>query len=118
MRSIRRELLLWLLLGLVVAVAAAATSTYYQARREAKELFDYQLKQIALAVSNEALPLPPQANDDEHDEDFAIQVWDKNQKLLYSSRPGVEIPSQLEPGYTNVTTHSGHWRVFGVRAHG
>jgi two-component system OmpR family sensor kinase len=118
MRSIRRELLLWLLLGLVVAVAAAATSTYYQARREAKELFDYQLKQIALAVSNEALPLPPQANDDEHDEDFAIQVWDKNQKLLYSSRPGVEIPSQLEPGYTNVTTHPGHWRVFGVRAHG
>ena len=118
MRSIRRELLLWLLLGLVVAVAAAATSTYYQARREAKELFDYQLKQLALSVANEGLSLLPQANDTERDEDFAIQVWDANQRLLYASRPGVEIPSLLEPGYANVATHRGHWRVFGVRAHG
>jgi two-component system OmpR family sensor kinase len=117
MRSIRRELLLWLLLGLVVAVAAAATSTYYQARREAKELFDYQLRQLALSVANGGLSLLPQA-DNERDEDFAIQVWDANQKLLYSSRPGVDIPSQLEPGYTNVATRRGHWRVFSVRAHG
>jgi two-component system, OmpR family, sensor kinase len=117
-RSIRRELLLWLLLGLVVAVSAAATSTYYLARREAKELFDYQLKQLALSVANEGLSVPPRANDDEHDEDLAILVWDENLKLLHSSRPGVEIPSQLEPGYTNVATHRGHWRVFSVRAHG
>jgi two-component system OmpR family sensor kinase len=117
MRSIRRELLLWLLLGLIVAVAAAATSTYYQARREAKELFDYQLRQLALSVANEGLSLLPQA-DNERDEDFAIQVWDENQKLLYSSRPGVDITSQLDPGYTNVATHRGHWRVFSVRAHG
>jgi two-component system OmpR family sensor kinase len=117
MRSIRRELLLWLLLGLVVAVAAAATSTYYQARREAKELFDYQLRQLALSVANEGLSLLPQA-DSERDEDFAIQVWNENQELLYSSRPGVDIPSQLDPGYSNVATHRGHWRVFGVHAHG
>ncbi len=118
MRSIRRQLLLWLLLGLVVAVAAAATSTYYQARREAKELFDYQLKQVALAVSNEALPLPPRASAHEHDEDLAIQVWDENQNLLYASRPGLAIPSQLDSGYANVVTHPGHWRVFNLRAHG
>jgi two-component system OmpR family sensor kinase len=117
MRSIRRELLLWLLLGLIVAVAAAATSTYYQARREAKELFDYQLRQLALSVANEGLSLLPQA-DNERDEDFAIQVWDENQKLLYASRPGLGIPSQLDSGYANVPTHPGHWRVFAVRAHG
>ncbi len=118
MRSIRRELLLWLLLGLAVAVAAAATSTYYLARREAKELFDYQLKQLALSVANGGLSLLPQATENEYDEDLAIQVWDENQKLLHSSRPGVGIPSQLDPGYTNVATHRGHWRVFTVRADG
>ena len=58
MRSIRRELLLWLSLGLVVAVVAAATSTYYKARHEARELFDYQLKQLALSVSDQRVSLP------------------------------------------------------------
>ena len=82
MKSIRRELLLWLLLGLVVTVAAAGIGTYYQARREAKELFDYQLKQLALSVSNERLSVLPQSHAKELEEDLAIQVWGQNQKLL------------------------------------
>jgi two-component system OmpR family sensor kinase len=118
MKSIRRELLVWLLLGLVVAVAAAATSTYYLARREAKELFDYQLKQLALSIANEGLSVLPQANENEHDEDFAIQVWDENRELLHSSRPDIGIPSQLDPGYTNVATRRAHWRVFTFLANG
>ena len=91
MRSIRRELLLWLLLGLVVAVVAAATSTYYQARHEARELFDYQLKQLALSVSNQRVSLVPEAQGNNRDEDFVIQIWDRDQKLFYSARPGVGI---------------------------
>jgi two-component system, OmpR family, sensor kinase len=117
MKSIRRELLLWLLLGLVVTVAAAAISTYYQARREAKELFDYQLKQLALSVSNERLSVLPQSHAKELEEDLAIQVWGQNQKLLYSSSPDVEIPRQPRPGYGNVATRYGRWRVFGILGH-
>jgi two-component system OmpR family sensor kinase len=117
MKSIRRELLLWLLLGLVVTVAAAATSTYYQARREAKELFDYQLKQLALSVSIERLSVLPQSHAKELEEDLAIQVWDQNQKLLYSSSPDVEIPRQPRPCYSNVGTRHGRWRVFGILGH-
>ncbi len=116
MRSIRRELLLWLLLGLVVAVAAAATGTYYQARREAKELFDYQLKQLALSVSNERISVLPQSHERELDDDLAIQVWDRNEKLLYSSSPELAIPRRPDPGYSNVSTHRGRWRVFGIQA--
>jgi two-component system, OmpR family, sensor kinase len=118
MKSIRRELLFWLLLGLVVAVAAAATSTYYQARREAKELFDYQLKQLALSVSNEQLSVLPRAHERELDEDLAIQVWDENQNLLYSSSPELEIPSQPGSGFSNVATRRGRWRVLGILGHG
>jgi two-component system, OmpR family, sensor kinase len=116
MRSIRRELLFWLLLGLVVAVAAAATGTYYQARREAKELFDYQLKQLALSVSNERISVLPQSHEKELDDDLAIQVWDRNEKLLYSSSPELAIPRRPDPGYSNVSTHRGRWRVFGIFA--
>ena len=38
--SIRRELLAWLLGGLLVALAAAAVGTYLRAREEANALFD------------------------------------------------------------------------------
>jgi two-component system OmpR family sensor kinase len=117
MRSIRRELLFWLLLGLVVTVAAAATGTYYQARREAKELFDYQLKQLALSVSNERISVLPRSHEKELDDDLAIQVWDRNEKLLYSSSPELEIPRRPDPGYSNVSTQRGRWRVIGLFAH-
>ena len=49
-RSIRRELLVWLAGGLVVAVAAAAVATYLRAREEANEIFDYQLRQMAASL--------------------------------------------------------------------
>jgi two-component system OmpR family sensor kinase len=115
MRSIRRELLLWLSLGLVVAVVAAATSTYYRARHEARELFDYQLKQLALSVSDQRVSLPAEARRSNRDEDFVIQIWDRDQKLFYSSRPEAQIPVQPIPGYAFVATPQGRWRVYGMR---
>jgi two-component system OmpR family sensor kinase len=115
MRSIRRELLLWLLLGLVVAVVAAATSTYYRARHEARELFDYQLRQLALSVSSQRVSLVPEAQGNNRDEDFVIQIWDRDQKLFFSSRPEAQIPFQPVAGYAFVATPVGRWRVYGMR---
>jgi two-component system OmpR family sensor kinase len=115
MKSIRRELLLWLSLGLVVAVVAAATSTYYKARHEARELFDYQLKQLALSVSSQRISLPSEGQRNNRDEDFVIQIWDRDQKLFYSSRPEAQIPIQSVPGYAFVATPAGRWRVYGMR---
>jgi two-component system, OmpR family, sensor kinase len=115
MKSIRRELLLWLSLGLVIAVAAAATSTYYRARHEARELFDYQLRQLALSVSSQRVSLPSEEQRNNRDEDFIIQIWDRDQKLFYSSRPEAQIPFQTVPGYAFVPTPAGRWRVYGMR---
>lgn len=115
MRSIRRELLLWLSLGLVVALVTAATSTYYKARHEARELFDYQLKQLALSVSDQRFSLPQEAQRNNRDEDFVIQIWERDQKLFYSSRRDAQIPSQAVPGYAYVATPGGRWRVYGMR---
>src|ERR1700751_1130645 len=115
MRSIRRELLLWLSLGLVVAGVAAATSTYYRARHEARELFDYQLKQLAMSVSSQRGSLPADGQRNNRDEDFIIQIWDRDQKLFYSSQPEAQIPFQSVPGYAFVATPVGRWRVYGMR---
>ena len=46
-----------------------------------------------------------------------IQIRERDQKLFYSSRPGVEIPSQPVTGYHYVATPQGRWRVYGLRDH-
>lgn len=118
MRSIRRELLLWLLLGLIVAVTAAGFSTYFQARREAGELFDYQLRQLALSVTNDRLPVLPRVDTEELDEDFVIQLWDQHQTLLYSTWPRATIPWQPTLGYANLQGRHGRWRAYAVAVNG
>ncbi len=52
MKSIRRQLLVWLLGGLVLAIIAAAFGTYFRAREEANALFDYQLKEMAASLTD------------------------------------------------------------------
>ena len=42
MSSIRRQLLVWLLGGLLAGIAVAAVGTYWRARDEANALFDHQ----------------------------------------------------------------------------
>ena len=54
MRSIRHQLLLWLLAIVVAGVGAAGWLIYRQALAEANELFDYQLQEIAAASSEQA----------------------------------------------------------------
>ena len=114
MKSIRRELLLWLLLGLALVVAAAGLSTYFQARREANALFDYQLRQLAQSVSSEQLPVMTRGDLEGLDVDILVQIWAPDQTLVYSSWPRAAIPWQSQPGYANVQGRRGQWRVYTV----
>ena len=50
-RSIRRRLLVWLLGGMLLAIAAAAIGTYMRAREDANALFDYQLQEMAASLT-------------------------------------------------------------------
>ena len=52
--SIRRRLLVWLLSGMLLAGLAVTLLVFYQARSTANEMFDYQLKQIAMALRDRA----------------------------------------------------------------
>ena len=50
MNSIRQRLLLWLIVGMLISTGIAGLSMYWLAQDEANELFDYQIKQIALSL--------------------------------------------------------------------
>ena len=46
----RRRLLFWLLSTVLVAGLVATAVVFYQARQQANELFDYQLRQLAMML--------------------------------------------------------------------
>ncbi len=120
MKSIRRELLVWLLGGLTLAIIAAAFGTYLRAREEANALFDYQLKEMAASLTDAPFaPAPagvgalgPGSNA------LLVQIWDRNGVQLYLSQPHRVLPQNAQLGFTTVDTESGAWRVFSTLADG
>jgi two-component system, OmpR family, sensor kinase len=119
-RSIRRELLTWLLLGIALAVAAAAVGTYWRARDEANSLFDYQLKEMAASLTDApfaAVPAGAGAIGTGSDA-MVVQIWDRNGVQLFLSQPHRVLPQNAQLGFTTVATDNGPWRVFSTLAAG
>jgi two-component system, OmpR family, sensor kinase len=114
MTSIRRQLLIWLLLGLSVTTLVAAFAVYTRTRTEAEELFDYQLQVMAASFPNEGLgPATVQPFDEADPGDIVVvQIWDQNGAQLYLSRPGSPVLQRVDLGFSTVKTPHGRWRVF------
>jgi len=120
MTSIRRRLLLGLLAVVLCAGLIAAFGVYLQARREANELFDYQLKQMALSLRDQtfnpfATAEPPELGEEF---DFVIQVWGRDGARLYYSHPHPALPNRARLGYETLATPDGLWRVFSLQQRG
>ncbi|HYC35004.1 MAG TPA: ATP-binding protein [Usitatibacter sp.] len=116
MRSMRRRLLVWLLLTVFLGGLVSALVVFYQARKQANELFDYQLRQLALALRDRAYS-PGQLAEalrEEADSDFVIQVWSPDARVLYRSHPNLDVPGPIAPGFADAETSLGRWRVFGI----
>lgn len=120
--SIRRELVWWLLVALGVALVVAGAGTYYQAREEANEMFDYQLRQMAFSVprSGGRLPQPEGASiaDEKGEGDFVVQIWDADERLVYATPTVASLPREDATGFVDVVARDGRWRVFVLRTSG
>ncbi|MDB5767461.1 MAG: qseC2 [Collimonas fungivorans] len=115
--SIRRSLLLWLALGLSGAILVAGIALYFQARGEANELFDYQMRQIVASLPRQAFT-PMIENGDggpELDDQIMIQIWDNTGVVIYHSHGQARLPLQAELGFTNVRQSNGLWRVYSAQ---
>jgi two-component system OmpR family sensor kinase len=111
MRSIRRQLLIWLLALVIVGVGFAGWLIYRQALAEANELFDYQLQQIAAALPSEPFSSVLTSRS-ESDEGVVIQIWNRNGVLMYYSHPRVPLAPHAELGFSTEMTARGEWRVY------
>lgn len=117
MKSIKRQLLFGLLGLVLAAVFLGAAAVYRQARAELDELFDYQLRQMALSLRDQAFGAPAATAPGPAAEefDFAIQVWGADGVRIYLSRPQAVLPSGARLGYETVETNDGAWRVFSLQ---
>ena len=111
--SIRRRLLLWLSATMLAGVAAAGVLIYRQALREANQLFDFQLQQIAAALPSEPFSSSFGGNDGD-DGGVVLQIWSRNGELLYFSHPRAPLAPRAELGFSTEHTARGDWRVYGA----
>ena len=115
MISIRQRLLVGLLVGLSLVLGIAGYATYRQARAEIDALFDYQLRQTALALRRQnllALAISGEAGEGEGE--LLVQIWDRGGGLLYVSRKDWELPFVTEPGFADLLWHDQRWRLFAL----
>jgi two-component system OmpR family sensor kinase len=118
--SIRRHLLLSMAIAVLAAGCLAAAGVYLKVRQEVGELFDYQLRQMALSLRDQAQRGnlrfdPPRLRSGL---DFAIQISSDDGFLLYYSQGNVRLPSRPREGYTSLETPQGLWRVYALRDDG
>jgi two-component system OmpR family sensor kinase len=112
--SIQRRLLVSLILVFVVGIATTAAVVYRQAREEANELFDLQLRQIAQTIPVRLFgAMTPQALDEVGSaENVVVRIWNRFGGLVYGSHTNVVLPQPVQLGLTTVAGSQGEWRVF------
>ena len=117
MKSIRHTLLFWLSAGLSAGIVGAAGLLYVQARQEANEIFDYQMKQLAASLPNQPFaPLSPShPAQPDMERDIVIQIWDGSGLRIYHSHEQLALPERAELGFATIKTRSGPWRVYSTQ---
>jgi signal transduction histidine kinase len=110
-RSIRRELVGWLALGLAAAVIIGAVATYFRAREEANALFDYQLTQMASSITGMPLAAGIGPGGAAGNDGLIVEIWNRDGVEVYLSQPHRRLPHVMERGFRTVTDATGEWRV-------
>ena len=117
MTSIRRRLLVWLLTTVLVAGFIAGGIVFMQAREQANQLFDYQLRQLALTLRDRDFTPGELARAFQETEqaDYVIQVWTPDGLLLYRSHAEIDgVGPSAGQGFSDVRNAAGAWRLFTI----
>lgn len=114
--SLRARLLWFLLAAVVVTALLQAGMAYRAALAEADELFDIQMRQMALSLS----PGIPEGGqlalgdglDDGDQFDFLVQVWTADGLSLFRSTTHAALPQRAVLGYSTIQARGTTYRLF------
>jgi signal transduction histidine kinase len=125
MRSIAHRLLAWTLGALSVGSLLLVGASYLATLEEMSEVFDDNLRQVAMAVAShqraggDALTrddLPPLASlyDRYGDFDYVTLTWTREGSLRYVSDPAVVLPFTAASGLAHVMSGGEEWHVYTI----
>lgn len=118
MKSIRKRILSWLLIGQLLAATLAGAITFIYVRGEFEDLLDARLVQLAYSVSTEGQPvIPPYSpinrwDDEDEDDDFIIQVWQDDGTLVLRGASEDGYPDLSKEGFSSLESGGKLWRNF------
>jgi signal transduction histidine kinase len=123
--SIYRQTLIWTTAALVVGATLLVGGLYLLLADEIDELFEDNLRQVALAVANDhgndsaarnlrlAGQLPP-IYDTEGKFEFVTAVWNRQGTLLYRSDPAVKLPFLSRSGLSDISIDQSPWHMYTI----
>lgn len=114
--SLRARLLWFLLLAVVATALLQASMAYRAALAEADELFDIQMRQMALSLSP-GIPVGGQLADsvdhtDQDHYDFVVQVWTVDGLSLFQSTARAALPQRAVLGFSSIKARGTTYRLF------
>nr|WP_298718681.1 ATP-binding protein [uncultured Steroidobacter sp.] len=119
-KSLRKQLMTWLLPLYVVAAIAAATVTYFVFGSMVSIFMDNQLRLFAdshAGASGSAPVLRPLTRYNVVDKgDMFVQIWDRNHRLVATSWPELDLQRQSSQGFHDVTIGDSRWRVYTLQS--
>ena len=125
MHSLERHLLRWILGALALGAALLVLAAYLAMLDEMNEVFDENLKQVALAAmthedaasyaqAREALPGLPRRYEEAGEFDFVTAVYDRKGTLLFSSDPSAALPFARVSGLSHDGEGKNEWHVYTI----
>ena len=120
MKSLRARLLWFLLAAIVLAAGTQAFVAYRTVLKEADEIFDYHMQQMAFSLR---AGLPPSAavgglGGDNENFEFVVQVWTADGVRIFESAARAALPQRAVLGFSNVQARGTTYRVFSIQSAG
>jgi signal transduction histidine kinase len=123
--SIHRRVLVWVMAALVMGASLLIASTYLTMKNELGEVFEDNLKQVALTVANHhgeygvsrvprIVDQLPRIYEQYGDFDFVTAVWALNGTLTYTSDSKVALPFLSRSGSSLVNIGGGLWHLYTI----
>ena len=124
--SIKRFLLIYITLAVLVIYALISYASYWVSKEELNELYDANLQQVASAIAAQHLAIEDvtqlYGNNQvgtgikiKSEEELYVRVLAKNGEVLYVSHPEVKVPNPSVTGLSTQIHQNNQWRFFAVK---
>jgi len=124
-QSIHRRVLVWAMGALVAGASLLVGSSYWTLSHEMGEVFEDNLKQVALAVANHhgtygmartprIAEQLPRVYEEYGKFEFVTAAWTRSGTLLHTSDPTVTLPFLSRSGLSKVSVGDEQWHLYTI----